>query len=135
MDKGRTLVTLGAAGLVAAAVAAELRKPADERTWEGAVGGLVPYDFRPPTMQRVRERMWAPDDPAIFTPHVFGVGWSGERRPDRAQARACVSRTVVHGRRLNPVGRPCVTLLSLPRQQGDLRPDDIRVRCGLITVR
>ena len=36
----------------------------------------VPYDFRLPTIQRVRERFWNPDDPRIFTPHVFGVGWS-----------------------------------------------------------
>ena len=36
----------------------------------------VPYDFRIPTLRRVRERWWNPDDPRIFTPHVFGVGWS-----------------------------------------------------------
>ena len=36
----------------------------------------VPYDFRFPTLQRVRDRFWNPDDPRIFTPHVFGVGWS-----------------------------------------------------------
>ena len=36
----------------------------------------VPYDFRFPTTQRVKERWWNPDDPRVFTPHVFGVGWS-----------------------------------------------------------
>jgi uncharacterized membrane protein len=36
----------------------------------------VPYDFRFPTLQRVRERFWNPEDPRIFTPNVFGVGWS-----------------------------------------------------------
>ena len=36
----------------------------------------VPYDFRFPTIQRVKDRWWNPDDPRIFTPHVFGVGWS-----------------------------------------------------------
>lgn len=36
----------------------------------------VPYDFRFPTLQRFRERFWNPDDPRIFTPHFFGVGWS-----------------------------------------------------------
>ena len=36
----------------------------------------VPYDFRFPTIQRVKERWWNPDDSRVFTPHVFGVGWS-----------------------------------------------------------
>ena len=36
----------------------------------------VPYEFRLPTLCRVRQRWWNPDDPRIFTPHVFGVGWS-----------------------------------------------------------
>ena len=31
---------------------------------------------RLPTVQRVRERFWNPDDPRVFTPHIFGVGWS-----------------------------------------------------------
>lgn len=74
--KVRTLMALTGAALLGAAVVTELRKSADQRTWEGSVGGIVPYDLRPPTADRVRERMWAPDDPTIFTPHVFGVGWS-----------------------------------------------------------
>ena len=36
----------------------------------------VPYDFRFPTLQRLKDRFWNPDDPRIFTPRVFGVGWS-----------------------------------------------------------
>ncbi len=36
----------------------------------------VPYDFRPPTYRRLKERMWNPDDERIFTPHVAGIGWS-----------------------------------------------------------
>ena len=36
----------------------------------------VPFEFRRPTVQRVRKRWWNPDDKSIFTPHVFGVGWS-----------------------------------------------------------
>ena len=36
----------------------------------------VPYDFRVPTLQRLKDRFWNPDDPTIFTPRVFGVGWS-----------------------------------------------------------
>jgi len=61
--------------LFAAAVATELQKPADQRTWEGAILGLIPYDFRPPTLARFKSRMWNPDDERLFTPRAFGVGW------------------------------------------------------------
>lgn len=36
----------------------------------------VPYDFRAPTPSVVRERMWNPADRRLFTPHIFGWGWS-----------------------------------------------------------
>lgn len=36
----------------------------------------IPYDFRWPTPRTIRESMWNPGDPRIFTPHVFGWGWS-----------------------------------------------------------
>ncbi len=61
--------------LVGAAIYDQLRRPAAERTWHGRIG-FVPYDFRPPTVERLRERLWNPDDPRIFTPHVWGVGWT-----------------------------------------------------------
>jgi len=35
----------------------------------------VPYDFRPPTLGKIRERCWNPDDPRLLTPHIFGWGW------------------------------------------------------------
>jgi hypothetical protein len=63
-------------GLVAAAVYQELQKPPEERTWHGQVGGLVPYDFRPPTLERVREAYWNPDEPRILTDRVLGIGWA-----------------------------------------------------------
>lgn len=73
----RKLVGWTAAGLCVAAVVQELRKPQDERTWTGQVGGLVPYDLRwPLTEDRVRASLWNPDSEALFTPHAFGVGWS-----------------------------------------------------------
>jgi hypothetical protein len=74
-SKGLNRVAVGVAvGLVAAAVAKELRRPAEERTWQGRVLGL-PYDFRPPTLTRVRAEFWDPDNDALFTPHAFGVGY------------------------------------------------------------
>jgi hypothetical protein len=36
----------------------------------------IPYDFRFPTLARVRERMWNREDPRIFTPRVYGAGWT-----------------------------------------------------------
>ena len=36
----------------------------------------VPFEFRVPTLPRARERLWNREDQRIFTPHVFGVGWS-----------------------------------------------------------
>jgi hypothetical protein len=57
----RRFVQVVGIGLLAAAVIQELRKPAELRTWHGAVAGLVPYDLRMPTAGRVRERLWAPD--------------------------------------------------------------------------
>ena len=36
----------------------------------------VPYDFRVPTMERLRRRVWNRDEPRVFTPTIFGVGWS-----------------------------------------------------------
>jgi hypothetical protein len=62
-------------GVAAAAVVQELRKPADEREWNGTVAGFVPYDYRPPTVERAKERLWNPDGPVVG-PQVFGVGWT-----------------------------------------------------------
>jgi hypothetical protein len=62
--------------LIAWALLQELRKPAAERTWTGTVAGIVPYDFRRPTLARVRQRLWAPDNPRIIVPRAFGVGWT-----------------------------------------------------------
>jgi hypothetical protein len=70
------VVRLVAVGLVAAAVAQELSKPRAERTWRGRVFGFVPYDFNFPTLDRVREAYWNPEDPRLFTDRVLGVGWA-----------------------------------------------------------
>lgn len=72
----RRLVRFTAFALVAAAVATELARPAPERTWHGKVGGVVPYDFRPPTWQRIRDAYWNPESDQLFSDRVFGVGWA-----------------------------------------------------------
>jgi hypothetical protein len=70
----RALAAAGAV-LVGAVVVTELRKPAAERTWQGRLAG-VPYDLRPPTLHRLRARLWDPDNPALLVPHAFGIGWT-----------------------------------------------------------
>ena len=36
----------------------------------------LPYDFRKPTLTRVKERFWNPDDNRVLTPMVFGWGYA-----------------------------------------------------------
>ena len=64
-----------AAVLALVAVIKELRLPKDERTWHGALGGFVPYDFRMPTVEKIKSTFWNPDG-AIVVDRVFGVGWT-----------------------------------------------------------
>lgn len=73
---GIGVVRLVMVGLAAAAVAKELRAGPGERTWHGVVAGFVPYDFRMPTLERVQQRLWNPEDERWVVPRVFGVGWT-----------------------------------------------------------
>lgn len=66
-------LALAIIGLIA--IIQELRKPADERTWHGKVADFVPYDFRMPTIGRVKSTYWNPEGP-IVSGKVFGVGWA-----------------------------------------------------------
>ena len=75
MDKLRKLIKWTVVALAAMAIVEQLRRPSDERTRE-ALAGFVPYDFRPPTLERARSRWWDPDEPRLFVPQVFGVGWT-----------------------------------------------------------
>jgi len=72
----RRAARLAVVGLVVAAVATELAKPEAERTWNGRVFGLVPYDFRPPTWERIRTAYWNPQSEQLFSDRGFGVGWA-----------------------------------------------------------
>ncbi len=57
----------------------------------------VPFEFRRPTVQRIRKRWWNPDDESIFTPHVFGVGWSINVYQVRKRLEALRNREGVAG--------------------------------------
>ncbi|UJP41464.1 DUF5808 domain-containing protein [Cellulomonas palmilytica] len=77
--------------LAVAAVVKELRKPSAERTWHGVVAGFVPYELRPPTISRFRERVWDPESDHLIGPRVFGVGWTLNLGRVYALARRAVS--------------------------------------------
>lgn len=70
------LIQVTAISLTIAAVCQELEKPKEEREWHGKVADFVPYDFRIPTVERIKKSYWNPYDSHIFNPDVFGFGWS-----------------------------------------------------------
>ena len=72
----RRLVRLAAIALVVGAVATELAKPEEERNWHGRVLGAVPYDFRVPSWDKIRDAYWNPSSDSLFSDRVFGVGWA-----------------------------------------------------------
>lgn len=76
MTKLRRLIKLAGLVLLVGAIREEMNKPEAERTGHGAVGGVVPYDFRPPTMARLKAALWNPDDERLIMPHPWGVGWT-----------------------------------------------------------
>lgn len=71
----RDLWKLALAIIGVVAIVQELRKPADQRTWNGKVAGFVPYDFRKPTLDRFRETYWNPEGPLV-SGKAWGVGWA-----------------------------------------------------------
>ena len=60
---------------VAIAITQQLQRPPEERTWYGKIAG-IPYDFRLPTVERIRNTFWNKDTSQIFLPQAFGIGWS-----------------------------------------------------------
>jgi hypothetical protein len=67
---------LAVVALVVGAVATELAKPEEERNWHGRVLGVVPYDFRVPSWDKIRDAYWNPSSDRLFSDRVFGVGWA-----------------------------------------------------------
>ena len=63
-------------GAVLGAIYVELRKAPEERTWNGRLLGVVPYDFRLPSVEKLRQAYWNPHSPKLFTDRPLGVGWS-----------------------------------------------------------
>ena len=69
------LIQAAAITIVMAAVCQELEKPKEERHWHGKLG-FIPYDFRLPTIERIKGAYWNPDRSEVFTPEAFGIGWA-----------------------------------------------------------
>jgi hypothetical protein len=76
LKKLTRLIKVATVALLLGAIREEMNKPEDQRTGQGLVGGVVPYDFRPPTFERIRSSLWSPDDERLITPHPWGVGWT-----------------------------------------------------------
>lgn len=69
------IVQIAVAAITIAAIVQELRKPKEKRTWHGKVL-FIPYEFRKPTLERVKETFWNPYEKHILTPMLFGIGWT-----------------------------------------------------------
>ena len=69
------LATLAGIILTVRVVVEELRKPPQSRTWQGKLWGVLPYDLRPPTIERVWRTLWRPEVERLFTEKAFGIGW------------------------------------------------------------
>ena len=61
---------------VAGAIYRELRLPPQERTWHGRLLGVIPYDFRLPSLGRIRNAYFNTASDRVFTPEPVGVGWA-----------------------------------------------------------
>lgn len=97
------------------AVYQELRRPPAERTWNGRVLGLIPYDFRVPTFQRLRDAYWDPGTDRIFSDHVFGVGWAVNIPVAIRRINAGATQYLAASRRRGSTDGPT----ALPRPSGD----------------
>lgn len=72
---GDVLVISGIVVLMGLAVREQLRLPKDQRTWHGTLFG-IPYDFRRPTIERLRETFWNKKTARVLVPPAFGMGWT-----------------------------------------------------------
>ena len=72
---GDVITMIGIVTLMGLAVREQLQMPPEERTWHGTLYG-IPYDFRRPTIERLRETFWNKDTTRVLVPQVFGMGWS-----------------------------------------------------------
>ncbi len=70
-----TLFGMAFAILVGLAIREQLSLPPAERTWHGKLAG-IPYDFRVPTVERLRDTFWNKNISQVLVPQAFGIGWT-----------------------------------------------------------
>jgi hypothetical protein len=68
------VISAALSGLGGLAITRELRTARLRRRWHGRVAG-IPYDFRRPTLTRLRDNVWSPRRRQIIVPRTWGVGW------------------------------------------------------------
>lgn len=79
-DVTRVLASLGSPE----ALATQCAEVADDgAATQGAVRSIlsgrvlgIPFELRPPTPERIASSWWDPLNPRVFTPRVFGIGWT-----------------------------------------------------------
>src|SRR6266478_9089537 len=69
------MMVIGIAALMGLAIREQWQMPPEERTWHGTLYG-IPYDFRRPTIERLREAFWNKDTARVLVPHAFAMGGS-----------------------------------------------------------
>src|SRR5947208_553752 len=67
--------TLVVGAYIVAAIREQLNRPPEERTWQGKLFG-IPYDFRPPTIERLRDAFWNKNTAQVLVPQPIGIGWT-----------------------------------------------------------
>ena len=67
--------TLLLAAYTATAMREQLNRPPQERTWHGTLFG-IPYDFRPPTIERLRDAFWNKNTAQVLVAQPIGIGWT-----------------------------------------------------------
>jgi len=70
------IIQVTVVALTLAVVFQELEKPKERREWHGKVASIFPYDFRIPTIERLKESFWNPYERQVFPSPVFGIGWA-----------------------------------------------------------
>lgn len=77
-SESEAIDALGDPESYAAQTLAEMHPAGDEDEDSAPQGHILgmPFDFRGASVERVSNRVWNPADPRIFTPRLFGVGWT-----------------------------------------------------------
>jgi hypothetical protein len=117
------IAAAAAGALAGAAVAKELDKTDEEREWHGEIAG-VPYDFRAPSVDKLRRAAWDPENPNVVGPPAFGVGWSINLARIAAMVQQPVAGPAPDGPRELTAGGPAELTAGGPAQlAADGRPE------------